>query len=498
MIFSPCNSNHAEPLICHPKNSLRDAAILFLLFLSVFSYFLQDGYWNANSRFGLIFSVVEQGHFYIDNYCNEPDTYTEDRSYYNGHYYSDKAIGPAILGIILYYPLFWMRQLFGFPDPFTAKAILTILLVGLPSAFTGSLIYLFCLYVSKNRFRSFLTAVSIELGTMIFPYSIVLFSHSFSAALLFTSFYLIFFLKEKPQKKEKGYFFLIGLLSGWALISEYPTAIIIAFLCLYTIIVIRQQERFRHWEPIVFPMIGFLIPLLLQLSYNRYCFGSFFSMGYAHLENEFFQTSMSQGLAGIGRPDFQVLFYTTFHPLMGIFWQSPVLFAAFSGIRHFFRTRQYRFEATLAVSMIIFYLVILSGYYMWWGGYSLGPRHLIPVLPFFSLLMIFVPERFKVPWIILCMISCGQMLVAAASNMLVPDDMVANIASSGFFAYSNIYSYCLQQLLSGKFNPNLGKLWFNLDSWMSLIPLFIIMAGCLIIFFCDGWKVTSECKGEKC
>jgi hypothetical protein len=88
---------------------------------------------------------------------------------------------------------------------------------------------------------------------------------------------------------------------------------------------------------------------------------------------------------------------------------------------------------------------------MWWGGYSLGPRHLIPVLPFFSLLMIFVPERFKVPWIILCMISCGQMLVAAASNMLVPDDMVANIASSGFFAYSNIYSYCLQQLLSGKF-----------------------------------------------
>ncbi len=491
MIFSLDNITQSEPVIRHSKNHLRDAAILLLLFLSVFSYFLQDGYWNSNSRFGLIFSFVETGHFYIDSYCNEPDTYTEDRSFYNGHYYSDKAIGPAILGIIFYYPLFWMRQLFYFPDPFTTREILTILVVGLPSALSGSLIYLFCLYLSRNRFRSFMVATSIELGTMIFPYSIVLFSHSFSAALLFTSFYLIFFLKEKPKKKGGGYFFLIGLLLGWAFISEYPTAIIIAFLCLYFIFVIRQNPQFHHWEAIVFPIIGFMIPLFLQISYNRFCFGSFVSMGYSHLENEYFQNSMNQGLAGIGLPDLRVLFYTTIHPLMGIFWQSPVLIFAFFGIKHYFSARPYRFEAILAAMMIIFYFIILSGYYMWWGGYSLGPRHLIPILPFFSLFVLFVPERLKIPWTIISIISFGQMLIAAASNMLVPDDKVATIASSGFFEYSNIYNYCLQQLLSGRFNPNLGSIWFNLDSWKSLIPLFMILTGCMVLFF------RNEKKGSR-
>ena len=497
MTISSENPNTQDPMIIHLKNNLRDAATLFLLFLFVFSYFLQDGYWNANSRFGLIFAVVEEGRFAIDSYCNEPDTYTEDRSFYNGHYYSDKAIGPAIPGILLYYPLFWMRQLFGVPDPYSARAILTILIVGLPSAFAGSLIYLFCLYVSRNRFRSFVTAVSIELGTMIFPYSIVLFSHSFSAALLFTSFYLIFFLKEQPEKKGKAYFFLIGLLPGWALISEYPVAIIIAFLCLYYIIVIQKQPQFRNSESIVFPLIGFLIPLSLQLSYNWYCFGSIFSMGYSYLENEFFQTSMSQGLAGIGWPDFRVLFYTTVHPLMGIFWQSPVLLAAFSGIRHFSHARQYRLEAILAAAMIIVYFVILSGYYMWWGGYSLGPRHLIPVLPFFSILILFASDRLKFPWILLSIISIGQMLIAAASNMLVPDDMAANITSFGIFKYSNIYHYCLQQLLSGKFNPNLGKLWFHLDSWMSLIPLGIATTGCIYFFFQSKFARVVNYKENK-
>jgi hypothetical protein len=317
---------------------------------------------------------------------------------------------------------------------------------------------------------------------MCFPYSIIFFSHQFTASLLFCAFFLMYLIHENPERMGGGYLFLIGLLMGWALISEYPAALIILPLIVYYLWVIRRRSEYRHWRSILLPALGGFIPILLQLTYNRLCFGDFLSIGYANLDAPVFRSAMQHGLMGIHRADWHALYYMTFHPTLGLFWQSPVLLLSILGAGSLLWNRRYRAEAVLAVWVIGSYLVVLSGYYMWWGGWALGARHIIPMLPFFCILLSFVPKRLNWLFAGLCALSIGQMIIPAA-NVQVPDAMVLNIGALGFFEYSNIYSYCWQQLVEGRFTENLGHLLLGMKSWSSLIPLLVGAAGITFFYF---------------
>ena len=53
---------------------------------------------NEDSRLALIAAVVERHRLDID----EDHEMTKDKAWYDGHYYSDKAIGTAVLGVPVY------------------------------------------------------------------------------------------------------------------------------------------------------------------------------------------------------------------------------------------------------------------------------------------------------------------------------------------------------------------------------------------------------------
>ena len=475
-----------------PRQYRKDAWIIFFLLAFIYAYFYQDGGWNGNSRFGLIFAIVREGRLSIDNYHDRKGTDTGDKAYFNGHYYSDKAIGPSVVGAILYVPLYWVKQTFNRVSQDAAKIILTFLVIGLPSAIAGSLIYILCLYLSRSRFRAYLVTLTITLGTMYLPYSVIFFSHQFSSSLLFSAFFMLFLLKERPEIWKNWYFYLIGLLLGWALISEYPTAAIILALLFYYFSIIWRNPTYRHFRPIGLTMLGGAIPVLLQLLYNKLCFGNFLSTGYANLPDPYYASSMGQGVMGIHWPNLRVLFYMTLHPTMGLFWESPGLLFSILGAGFMFLKRRYRYEAILAMWIIGSYLIIMSGYFMWWGGYSLGPRHIIPILPFFCVLLTFVPKRLTWPMVALGLVSIGQMMIAAASDVQVPDTMVDEIETLGFFEYSHIYSYCLKQLVEGNFARNLGHQFLGLKTWSSLIPLLVVIAGVTFFFFRNTMETSHR------
>jgi hypothetical protein len=119
-----------------PTAYRKDALIIFILLALTFAYFYQGGGSNENSRFSLIFSSIQESRLSIDDFYNKADTYTIDNAYFNGHYYSDKAIGPAILGAVFYAPLSWMQKNFNYPSQADVKWILTFLVVGLPAVYT--------------------------------------------------------------------------------------------------------------------------------------------------------------------------------------------------------------------------------------------------------------------------------------------------------------------------------------------------------------------------
>jgi hypothetical protein len=303
----------------------------------------------------------------------------------------------------------------------------------------------------------------------------IFFGHQLAAALLFIAFFLIFNLKLKPDLRQKpAYLFLIGFLLGAAFITEYTTAVIVFALALYYCYLLREKLSWRWIRlTILPPLLGGAIPIVILMIYNTLAFGNPFTIGYERLGNQY-QAGMSQGFMGIGLPKLEVLYYLTFHPAHGLFWQSPVLLMAVVGFFFLWRDKRYRLEAIIVLIAFFSLLLINAGYFMWWGGYSFGPRHLIPMLLFLSIPLVMVSRRLVPLVIILAVISIGQMLIPLAGSMLAPDDYFIQNAHLPFLGYSSIYSYSWEQLLEGNFAYNLGGKFLGLRGWMN--PLFNILA----------------------
>jgi hypothetical protein len=465
----------------------KSALLVFLLLAFTYGYYAHDPGANGNSRLDLTFAIVQEGRLTIDSYHDQEGTQTIDKAFFNGHYYSDKAIGTSLLGVVFYTPMYWLMKLFSFElELRQIKYLLTFLVIGLPSAITGCLLYLLCEIISKSKMRAFVAALSIMLGTMCLPFSAIFFGHQLAAALLFSSFFLIFRLRLKPDLKNRPfYLFWIGFLLGCAFITEYTTLVIILPLAAYFIYRLWEKKSLP-WKlrKLMMPTLGGLIPIVILMIYNQRIFGNPFTIGYEHLGNEF-STSMSQGLLGIHWPSIKVLFYLTFHPAQGLFWQSPVLLMGFVGIYYMLKDQQYYIEGIVITISSILYLLLNSGYFMWWGGASFGPRHLIPMLPFLAIPLVFLPRRLF-PWVIIFgILSIAQMFIPLAGFIEVPDDIFTNIGKLGFFSYSTIYNYCLPQLLKGYFAYNLGEKIFGLKSWMILVPNLLAILIITAIVFLD-------------
>ena len=467
----------------------KDIIVVFLLLTLTYSYFYSHGSYNQNSRMGLTFSIVERNSLALNpDDVEKPSAnfYTGDYSLVNGRYYSDKAPGSSILAALVYYPIWYFEKVFQInQDVFAKMHLLTFLVIGLPSAFAGTLIYRISLILSKSKFRAFIVTMAIALGTISFPFSTTFFGHQLAGSLLFMSFFLIFQITQQDKEDNVRHLrlFLIGFLMGLAFQVEYMTAIIILPLIVYYFIVLWRQGKIKRLVNLVIPFFGGLLPIVVLLVYNKVVFGGVFNIGYQFLGDDFFQSEMSKGLMGITSPKLSVLFYETFHPTYGIFWLSPVLLMIFVGAYYMLRQRQNRLELGLSFFVAISYLIINSGYAVWWGGSSLGPREVIPMLPFLSIPLIFVPKKWCPIFMGLTLISIFQMTIAAASNFLVDAKNISTIATDPLFSYSLLYDDCLVQIQNGRFSWIMGKYWFGITGIDCIRPLIIMQLILVLIFF---------------
>jgi hypothetical protein len=157
-----------------------------------------------------------------------------------------------------------------------------------------------------------------------------------------------------------------------------------------------------------------------------------------------------------------------------VLYTAPVLALAFLGLgrRLAGDLRARSPEGPLAAAIVVYFLLMTAGYYMWYGGSAFGPRHLIPALPFLCLGLPFAFRRPRpVIFGVLLAISIANQLAATAVEPAAP--MVTDV----------LFDYLYPHLLRGEVPlvpgaSNLGAL-FRLTGPLSLLPLLLLWAVAL-------------------
>jgi hypothetical protein len=403
----------------------RRVVLVFLGCLVALGYFMRvPRNPNENSRMALVLAVYWHGSLSIDAYHRAGPVRTTDESFHAGHYYSDKAPGSSVLAAIGYAPLYAWERLSGAEAPYVVrKYVMTLAADGLPVAV--ALCALFVLASSAAGARAGAAATLAGLvGTPLLPFGTSFFGHALAGALLFLAFFLVRHLALGPLPPRWRDLAGAGALLGLAVATEYttaPAALLIASYGLFRLGQRGELARARTW---LGPLLGAAPFALLVMGYNAACFGSPLSLGYENLASPFYRTFHDHGLVGIGAPRLDVAYYLTLHPARGLFVSAPVLLASLPGLWFMLRRPGWRPEAALCAAVFLSFLVVNSGFGLWWGGYTYVARHLIPAVPFLLLPLAFLPRIWWWGAVPLFVASAAQTLVVSFGDPFCNDEFL--------------------------------------------------------------------------
>ncbi|HVT45746.1 MAG TPA: hypothetical protein VMT00_15305 [Thermoanaerobaculia bacterium] len=377
----------------------RIALAIFVLTAVCFGYFFGGGGWNQNVQMDLTRAIVEQRTIRIDSYAAN----TGDRSFYQGHVYSNKSPGTSFLAVVPYAALYVIESREGvdFGDPFVLGFnawICTFVVCGLLGATIPAVLYLY----GRSRFgvprrRAAAIALVIALGSPLFPFATVLFAHVPSAALLLLAFMLADI--DRPR------WLLAGLFAGLAGLTNYLCIPPIALIALLTL----RSGSWRRALPRY--VLGSLAPLFLLAFYHYSAFGSPFTTPVQTTDPIFVTENAWMGVAGA--PSLQALFGITISPYRGLFYASPVLIFAFAGMVIMLRQRMF-LTLTVLASIVIFFIGFNTTFNGWEAGFSFGPRYLIPIIPLLGVAMLRSAGFWTPLWAMLAAISLVLNFVATA------------------------------------------------------------------------------------
>jgi hypothetical protein len=460
----------------------RTTLALFFLVFFCYSYLLPTvgyrpgGGANANSRLALIASVVERHRLDID----ADHGMTKDKAWHDGHYYSDKAIGTAVLGVPVYAAY---REIRGFEHfarkywkPSNPFHILTVTVVALPSAILSVLLYQLGRLMGAGRAWALLLTLLYAFGTLAFPFSTVFFGHQLAAAFAFAAFFFLLRARLEtssgsPTSATSAWSLLAaGALAGMAVLGEYPVALVAAFLFLYAATFVRPKPRLMLY------VLGGLPAAALVLAYNWQTMGSPLSFAYEYVSDPEFE-GMKNGFFGITLPSWSSFVEITLGP-RGLLRQSVFLWLMPLGVWLMCRKPGWRRECALCVGVGLAFVVWNSSYYLPLGGATPGARFLVPSLPFVIVPLFFLAHARGV----LLHVTKGVVLLAGVWSV-----SVYFLASSVRVVLSEyipdpVGDYWLPAFSYGQVRPNLGQLWFGLRGVESLIPLAVVFAVGLVAF----------------
>ena len=405
------NIQHSTFNIASQKDR-RVAEWLFLLTFGVCSYFFAGGGWNQNSQFDLTRALVERHTFAIDAYAGN----TGDVSATNGHVYSNKSPALSWIAAVPYAALYSFERSRG-ADPGDATLLTinawlcSILCVALPAALIPPMLFTYARRRGFGAGWAAIVALSSVLATQLLPYATLFMLHAPSAALLL-------YALTTPHRARAGF------------AAALATAM--NYLCAPALLAFAFIER----RAILRYCAGAVAPLVALAAYQYVCFGSILAISIAHEDSRFLTHGAPMGV--FVRPTLNVFYGITLSPYRGFFFFAPLLLIALLGFRAWWRAERVSCAASIAVMATFFaFNVSFNG---WDGGWGIGGRYLVPIIPLFAIALLYV--RWRAVVVFAATLSFAINFAAAA----VDPQPATSIARP-------VTQYLLLLLINGHFQP---------------------------------------------
>jgi hypothetical protein len=445
---------------------------LWLFFFVIFSCipFFNNGYnVNAASRMALTLAIIEESKVNIDSYRAT----TSDISKYGNHYYSDKAPGMSFMALpVVAISLPALKSIGALPpgEPTTRFRwlvyIAAIFTSALPLACATVMLFRTALLIGANQQGALFASLLFALGTPAWGWATTFFSHAASASFQFMALALIISAEKNPTVRKA---IIIGLLMGWSVVIEFTALPSIAMIGLYALTRLPAKDAIRLGIIALSAALTAIAPLLI---YQWIAFDNPLSTGYQHVVGF---AGMSQGLIGINIPRLEIIYELLAGEYRGLLWICPIIILSPLALFYLFRTNK---ALTILIAAIaIYYLLLNSGYYYWQGGWSTGPRHITPILPFLSLPFALLWTR---------AIRMHTLLAILLAINIALSLLCVSVSMEADYTPNYMVGYLLPRFLDGIFG---GSIFFQLrllQDYSAFLPLFAIW-GIMAVW----WKIMG-------
>lgn len=449
-----------------------------------YAYFYPGGGWNQNSRFDLVRALVEQRTLRIDAYHEN----TEDKTFVGGHYYSDKAPGLALLAVPVVEATEPILRVVGV-DPASPSGLValsystTVFGVAFPMAAVCGCLFLIALRLGSTPGGSAFAAIGMGLATPMWAYATLFWGHALAAACLVFAFTIAVIPPGNSSGRRDALWGLaIGLVAGWATVTEYPAAPASALLGVLALAQVWGKGWPRRLHVALGIVIGAVACALVLMVYQYLAFGSALHASYSYYPEGAFPW-MKRGYMGLTYPRADVMLKLLFGCRRGLLFVAPVVFAAPCGLRRLYQQDSTRPAAAAAAAIAGYYFLFHASFRAWAGGWSYGPRYMAAGLPLLCVGLAPVWDGARPGWrrVLAVLAVCGGLfaLMAVSTTPQPPDEFRCPLLQlfwpsfwAGRFSLNSTSMLTLaedpEQHSHGAFN--LGEL-AGLHGLASLVPL---------------------------
>lgn len=465
-------------------NRLRNPAVgVFVILWASYAWFWQGRDWNSASRLMLTYAWVDRGTIRLDGL----DDQTRDIARYQGHWYTDKTPGYSLAAV----PAYWLAKRVGhLPDHpldrpgfahWPADYWATVGTSGLATAFAGAILASLALRLGCGPRAAAALGLAYGLATPAAVYATLAYGHQLAAACLLGSFALMI---------ERGRRFLLrafiaGFAASYASVVEIQVGPVSAILGLAMIGLVLARRRSAGC--LVAFTLGAAVPTALLLGYNQAAFDSPWRMGYFYLVmDRFAAVHSAANPLGLGRPDLARAGELLWGERRGLLWFAPITLLTPVGLLILAARRRWALAGAIAAILVAIFLVNLS-YPEWTGGWTTGPRLLVPLLPFACLAVAPVLATGNRPAVAaaVLLVSMGgvEMLLFGGVGGRVPDAIARPLVEGVWPLWRGdplpgwVFGQRFARTLAGRW---LGKPDANLDGlagYLQFAPLLLFQAA---------------------